>query len=101
MELLKQSGSAATRTTLPRLRFLNANKAIFNFDRVSGDWITGRQARHATCANVEARAVAGALDLVVTYLAVLQRPAVVGTEVGDGKELAVDVEDDDRLLSKA
>ena len=59
------------RGTLPKLRLLYVDQAIFDLDAVGGDGIGRRQARHPAAANVEARAVAGALNLVVAHLSLI------------------------------
>src|SRR5262245_47602585 len=66
-----------------------------DLDGMGGHRLDGRHAERTARPDVEACPVAGTLDLAAEELPLGQGPAVVGADVVDGVEGAVDIEDGD------
>jgi len=88
------------RVFLPIVGRLDVYIPVFNFDGECRHRRRGRQAKRPTGTNVEARAMARALNFVIFQLPIFQWAIVMRAAIGYAKKLTIYVKHDDGFFHK-
>jgi hypothetical protein len=83
-----------------RRMVIDVDRIVLHANRVRRHRRHGRQPNDRTGSDIEPCAVAWTLDLSPTEIALVERPPIVRTDVGDRVERAVDVADQDIIAAR-